>query len=82
MKRRKTAADIIAVGTTSTRTLESVTDENGVIQPKKRLDEDFHLSRIHLQGGGLPCDKFPSAGIYTDHAGICTGGKRACHGSL
>lgn len=31
---KKNGGRIIAVGTTSTRTLESVTDENGVIQPK------------------------------------------------
>lgn len=31
---KKNGGRIIAVGTTSTRTLESVTDENGIIQPK------------------------------------------------
>ena len=30
---RKNGGRIISVGTTSTRTLESVTDENGVVQP-------------------------------------------------
>ena len=33
MTRRKNGGRIIAVGTTSTRTLESVADENGIIHP-------------------------------------------------
>ncbi len=41
MKRRKNGGRIIAVGTTSTRTLESVTDENGVIQPKSGWTKIF-----------------------------------------
>ncbi len=32
---------IIAVGTTSTRTLESVTDDNGLVQPSKGWTEIF-----------------------------------------
>ena len=38
---KKNGGRIIAVGTTSTRTLESVTDENGVIQPKSGWTEIF-----------------------------------------
>ena len=67
---KKNGGRIIAVGTTSwPRTLE-LQRTNGVIQPALWLEntEDFYLSRIHLRGG-LPCDKFPSAGIYADYAG-------------
>ena len=38
---KKNGGRIIAVGTTSTRTLESVTDENGVIQPKSGWTKIF-----------------------------------------
>ena len=38
---KKNGGRIIAVGTTSTRTLESVTDENGVIQPKNGWTKIF-----------------------------------------
>ena len=38
---KKNGGRIIAVGTTSTRTLESATDENGVIQPKSGWTKIF-----------------------------------------
>ena len=41
---RQNGGRIISVGTTSTRTLESVTDENGVVHAQKRLDKDIYLS--------------------------------------
>lgn len=45
---RRNGGRIIAVGTTSTRTLESVTDENGIVHAGKWLDKDFHLSRLYI----------------------------------
>ena len=42
---KKNGGRIIAVGTTSTRTLESVTDENGVIQPKSGWTKIFIYPR-------------------------------------
>ena len=39
---------IISVGTTSTRTLESVADEHGIVKGRKWLDRYFHLSGISI----------------------------------
>ena len=72
---KRNGGRIFAVGTTSTRTLESVTDENG-------LDENFYLSRLYIQGGGLPDYKFSPAGIDADHARFRAGGQGACNGNL
>ena len=37
---------VISVGTTSTRTLESAADENGILHADKRMDGNFYLSGI------------------------------------
>ena len=43
---KKNGGRVIAVGTTSCRTLESATGEDGVLKVWKRLDRDFYLSRL------------------------------------
>ena len=40
------ARRVIAVGTTSTRTLESVADKNGYVNAPIRLYQSFYLSRL------------------------------------
>ena len=49
---------------------------------RKRLDRDLYLSGLLLQDDRRPDHQFPSAGVYTGDAGICTGWKRAYYGML
>ena len=39
---------VICVGTTSCRTLESATGDDGILKGRKRLDRDLHLSGIQV----------------------------------
>ncbi len=43
---------VFAVGTTSCRTLESVTDDEGIVAHQKGLDRHIYHSRLQIQGGG------------------------------
>ena len=46
---KKNGGRVISVGTTSCRTLESATDENGILTGRKWLDRNFYLSGISFQ---------------------------------
>ena len=46
---KKAGKRVIAVGTTSCRTLESATGEDGILTRRKRMDRDLYLSGISFQ---------------------------------
>ena len=64
---------VIAVGTTSCRTIESVAQREGPLSGERRLDGHLPLSRLHLPGGGRPHHQFPPAGEHADYAGFRLG---------
>ena len=70
---KKAGKRVIAVGTTSCRTLESATGEDGILKIRKRMDRNLYLSGLSFQNDRCPDHKLPPAGIYTRYAGICTG---------
>ena len=61
---------VFAVGTTSCRTLESVTDDEGIVHAKKGLDRYIHHSRLQIQGGGQAHNQLSPARINAAHAGF------------
>ena len=63
---------VICVGTTSCRTLESATGDDGILKAGSGLDRDLYLSGIQIQDPGLPDHKLPSSGIHTRHARVRT----------
>ena len=69
---------VICVGTTSCRTVESAADENGRLRECSGWTEIFIYPGYKFKDSGCTDHEFPSAGVYTDHAGICTGRQRAC----
>lgn len=73
---------VIAVGTTSCRTLESATGEDGILKAGSGWSRDLYLSGLPLQDDRRTDHQFPSAGVHTGDAGIGTGWKRAYYGSL
>ena len=79
---KKNGGRVISVGTTSCRTLESATDENGILQAGSGWTEIFIYPGYQFQNDRWTDHEFPSAGIYASYAGICTGRKRTYHGSL
>ena len=79
---KKAGGRVISVGTTSCRTLESATGEDGILQRRKRLDRDLYLSGLQIQDDRRTDHQLPPAGIHADDAGFrsCRQGKH--HGSL
>ena len=43
---KKNGGRVISVGTTSCRTLESATGEDGIRESRKRMDRDLYLSGL------------------------------------
>jgi S-adenosylmethionine:tRNA ribosyltransferase-isomerase len=52
------------------------------VEGVRGVDEYLHLSRLSLQGAGLPYHQLPSARVHPYHAGIRPGGPGACPGRL
>ena len=73
---------VICVGTTSCRTVESASDENGHLEECCDNTDIFYLSGLPLQGAGRPDHQFPSAGIHSGDAGFRPGRTGACAGCL
>ena len=63
---------VIAVGTTSCRTLESATGEDGILKAGSGWTEIFIYPGYKIQDPGLPDHKLPSSGIHTRHARVRT----------
>lgn len=70
---REAGGRVIAVGTTSCRTLESVGLTRRDCQAGRGLDQHFHLSGLSLSTAGRAADQFPSSGKHPDYVGerIC-----------
>lgn len=66
---RAAGGRIIAVGTTSVRTLESVARPDGHGGGKERRNGYFHLSGIYDEMRGRAHHEFPPAGKHTYHVG-------------
>lgn len=73
---------VICVGTTSCRTIESATGEDGILKGRQWLDGYLYLSGLQIQDSGLPDHQLPSAGVYSGDAGFCAGRPRACTACL
>ena len=73
---------VVAVGTTSVRTLEGVAELCGRVQPYTGWDGYLSLSRQELPRGGCGADQFSSAGILPAHAGFGLCRARAHAGGL
>jgi len=69
---------VIAVGTTSTRTLEAASDEQGFLRETSGWTEIFYLSGVSVQGDRRTDYEFSSAGIHAGDAGVCACRQRAC----
>lgn len=78
---KKAGGRVISVGTTSCRTLESATGEDGILKAGSGWIRDFYLSGYHFKDDGLITNFIPS-GIYSSYAGIRTGRKRDDHACL
>lgn len=79
---RERGGRVIAVGTTSCRTLESVGLTNGRVEPGGGLDQYLHLSRLYVPDSRRADYQFPFAGKYADHAGERLCRVRAHYGGL
>ena len=79
---RKQGGRIIAVGTTSCRTLESAAAEDGTLKAGSGWTEIFIYPGYRFKIPGRTDHQFSSAGIHADHAGIRFCRKRACAGGL
>ena len=78
---KKAGKRVIAVGTTSCRTLESATGEDGILKSGSGWTEIFIYPAIS-QVYRCPDHKLPSAGVYTADAGVRTGRKRKNHACI
>ena len=72
---KKEGGRVICVGTTSCRTLESATGEDGILKAGSGWTQIFIYP-------GLPDHKLPPSGVHTGNAGVCTGRQGARDGSL
>ena len=73
---KKNGGRVIAVGTTSCRTLESATGEDGVLKSGSGWTEIFIYPGYKFKDDRRTDHQLPSAGIHTGYAGVCTGWKR------
>ncbi len=64
---------VIAVGTTSCRTIESVAQREGCFKERRRLDRYLPLSRLCIPWGRRPHHQFSPAGKHPHHAGLRSG---------
>ena len=64
---------VIAVGTTSCRTIESVAQREGRFQESAGWTDIFLYPGCTLPGGGRPHHQFPPAGEHADYAGFRLG---------
>ena len=64
---------VIAVGTTSCRTIESVAQKEGCFKESEGWTDIFLYPRVPVQGPGRPDHQLPPAGEHPDHAGVRPG---------
>lgn len=69
---------IIAVGTTSTRTLESAADEHGMLHETSGWTEIFIYPGLQLQGDRCFDYEFPPAGVDAGEVSVCACRKGTC----
>lgn len=79
---RKNGGRIIAVGTTSTRTLESVTDENGIVHAGSGWTKIFIYPGYTFKAVDCMITNFHLPGIHIDNAGFRSDGERFHHACL
>ena len=73
---------IVSVGTTSCRTLESASDENGILKAGSGWTDIFIYPGYRFKMVDAPDHQFSSAGIHAGDAGIGSGGKGPHYGGL
>ena len=78
---KKAGKRVIAVGTTSCRTLESASTEDGILKAQSD-GRIFSFIRVIILNGRCLNYKLPSAKVYTCNACFCTCWKRAYFSSL
>ena len=78
---KKAGKRVIAVGTTSCRTLESATGEDGILKSGSGWTEIFIYPAI-IQNDRCPDHKLPPAGIHTCDVGVCAGRQGEYHACL
>ena len=66
---------VVAVGSTSVRTLETVAAEHGRVIAVLGPDEPVHPAAVRVQGGRRHADELPSAEIDTAHDDLRAGGR-------
>ncbi len=60
---------VVAVGTTSVRTLETCAAEDGTVAPSDGDDAEVHLPRLPVPGGGRPRDELPPSALQPPRPG-------------
>ena len=79
---KKNGGRVISVGTTSCRTLESATGEDGIVKAGSGWTEIFIYPGYKFKADRWTDHQFPSAGVHAADAGFSPCRKRTYYGCL